>query len=411
MKIPVDKSRIPSGVSLFDKITSVEIEKEDLFKLGIFKHEVPAEHVLETDYLYLLSKVSAYIQLYSDFITVNGNQIVNCSTDDRVMKDVSEIVGIALGLKLTIDCFGIRQENISKIPPPASKQKYLDYKFAHKRKNIEIETKGTTSKYISKFITDILEKKKTSTDAHFRFGTVAVLSKPGESHATELHLCDDPPDEANVEIADDNTPWHYISAFGHILDNKYYNEIVRTIVKGKKPKKKFLKIKERFFGKYEFDGATYFGEFFDYRVNIENIGAVINGRESTVEEVFRKVTKAQGKKKIFIGVHSSIVDLVLRGNGLKEILSLNFEKIKETSNSGVDIFRDSDGIVVVIAPDRIDPQLEEQFPEGEVKNRIGQMVRFQRHEPTPCGSPCRSRELAGKPCDIKTYRGACHFHR
>lgn len=411
MKIPVNNSRIPSGVKFFSKISSLDIEKEDLFKLGIFKHEVPAEHVLETDYLYLLSKVSAYFQLYGDFITVNGNQIVNSSKDDRVMKDVSEIVGIALGLKFTIDCFGIRQENISKIPPPANKQKYLDYKFVLNNQSMELETKGTTSNSISKFVTDITAKKKASPDAHFRFGTVAVLSKPGKSHATELHLCDDPPDDTTEIISEDDMPWHYISAFGYILDNKYYNEIVRTIVNKKKPKQKFLKIKERFFGRYDFDGETYFGEFFDYRVNIENIAAVVSSRDSTIEEVFSKVTKAQGKKKIFIGVHSSIVDLVLRGRGLKEIVSLGFDRVKKTSDGGVDIFRDSDGIVVVIAPDKIDPQLEEQFPEEEVKNRIGQLVKLQLHEPSACGSPCKSRVIVGKPCEIKTYRGACHFHR
>lgn len=411
MEIDVDKSRIPSGVPYFLSISSIEMVKDDLFKLGIFKHEAPPEHVHDSDFLYLMSKVTAYIQLYSDFITVEGNSIVNTSTDDRVMKDVSEIVGIALGIKLTIDSFGVRQERISKIPPPSTKQKYLDYKFVHKGRKIEFETKGTTSSSIEKFVDDITKKKSTSTTAHFRYGTVAILSKPGKSNRTELHICDDPPEHTNDKMAEDDTPWHYISALGYLLDNTYYNEYVRAVLQRKEPRKKFIKIKERFFGRYLFQHESYLGEFFDFRVNIENLSAVISGREQTIDEVFRKVTKAQGKKKIFIGIHSNIVDLVLKGKGLDEIIELQFKRLKGTGDSGVEILRDSDGIIVVIAPDRIDHQIEKQFPEDEVKKRIGQMVRLGRHESTECGSPCRSRDKAGKPCEIRTYRGACHFHR
>jgi hypothetical protein len=31
--------------------------------------------------------------------------------------------------------------------------------------------------------------------------------------------------------------------------------------------------------------------------------------------------------------------------------------------------------------------------------------------PHTCWAPCRSKELLGKPCEIKTYRSHCHYHR
>lgn len=410
MKIKVDKSRIPSGVPYFNKISSIDIEKEDLFKLGIFKHEVPAIHVNESDYLYLMSKVPAYIQLYSDFIEVKGDSIVNTSKDDRVMKDVSEIVGIALGIKLTIDSFGIRQERIAKIPPPATKEKYLDYKFNHNKNEIELETKGTTSSSIKRFVDDITSKKSTATKSHFRFGTVAILSKPGKSHETVIHLCDDPPEDID-DVVDDDIPWHYISALGYILDNKYYNKIVRSILQKTESQYELISIKERFFGGYQFRDESYFGEFFDYRINIENLLEVVSEKDLSIDEVFRKVTRKQGRNKIFIGVHSKIIGMIIAGKSLSQILDVPYTRIKEINDSGAEIFRDSDGIIVVISPNKDDPQIEQQFPEEEVKKRIGQILRRERHKPTECGAPCRSKEIEGKPCAIKTYRGTCHLHR
>lgn len=412
MKIPVDKSRIPKGVSVFDKIREIEVEKEDLFKLGIFKEEIPPSHVHETEYLYLQSKVSAYMELYNDFIEVKGNTIVNLSRDDRKMKDVSEIVGIALGIKFTIECFAVKQQEITKIPPPDKKAKYLDYKFTSDEETFEIETKGTTSANVKSFVADILKKKKASESTSFRFGTVAVLAKPGKSHKSILHICDDPPEDVRRKARDTNIPWHYISAFGYLLDNKYYNEIARAVQQGRKPKiKRARKIKEGFFGSYVYRGKTYFGEYFDFRVNLENVASQSAGRGETLNAVFRRLTREKGRKKFFIGVRSDIVELVLGGGGLEEILRLDIKRIKSTDDAGVEILRDSDGIIVVSASDRVDPQIEEIFTEQEVKNRIGNMLSFQRNEPTLCGAPCRSREKKGKACAIKTFRGSCHFHR
>lgn len=277
--------------------------------------------------------------------------------------------------------------------------------------SVELETKGTTSSNIKSFVKDILNKKSTETEAHFRYGTIAVLSTPEKSHGALLYVCDDPPDGFKNINQEDDTPWHYIAAFRYILDNKYYNEFIRTVIQGNKPKKNFKKIKEKFFGTYNFQNETYYGEFFDYRVNIENISAVVRENESTLDDVFDKLTKAQGRNKIFIGIHSDIVDLVLNGDGLIEIFKLQLNKVKETTDSGIEIIRDSDSIIVVIASNKNDSQIENQFFERVVKNRIGQMVKLERYEPTMCSSPCRSREKKGKPCEIMTYRGACHFHR
>lgn len=411
MKIPLDKSRLPASVSYFKGTSSIEVDKDDLFKLGIFKQEIPPDHVGENEYLYLMSKVPAYTQIYNDFISIDGDSIVNTSKDDRMMKDISEIVGIALGIKVTIEAFGIRQERITKVPPPSTKQKYLDYKFIYNGQSFELETKGTTSENVRRPVNDIAAKKAAPGNAHFQFGTVSVLTKPKCKHHSIIHICDDPPEDFTDSMPDDNTPLHYISALGYLLDNKYYNRLAKTILLGEEPKKDLSYIKNRFFGEYTFDGSTYYGEFFDYRLNIENIQKAASGKEKSVEQVFRKVTKAQGKKKLFIGVHSSVVDLLLKEKGLNTILDLQFEREKRSEESGTEILRDSDGIIVVLSLGEIDKQIEEQFTEKEVKRRLGCFVRFTNHEPTRCGAPCRSRDKLGKPCEIKTNRGACHFHR
>lgn len=411
MKIPIDKSRIPQNVAYFDNLSAIDVEKDELFKIGIFKQEIPSNHIYDTDYLYLLSRVAAYAQIYGDFVDTSSDSIVNLSTDDRMMKDISEIVGIALGLKLTIDCFSIRQEVISKIPPPAKKAKYLDYKFIHNAQQFELETKGTTSTSIQNFIDDILAKKAASTGAQFRFGTVSILSKPGKTHKSIIHLCDDPPVDSVSSAGESGLPWHYLSALGYLIDNKYYNDLIKSLTQGKKLRKKTRNLKEHFFGSFKFRNENYYGEFFDYRVNIENLAAVVTGKEQTIDVVLDKITKKQGRKKIFIGIKSPIIDQVLRGCEINEIIKPEMEVLREVTDTGVSVFRDSDGIIVAISTDKEDPQIEKQFTEDEVKRRIAQMLRMSRHEALECGSPCRSRDKEGKPCEIKTFRGTCHFHR
>lgn len=408
MKLPIDTSQIPSTVTCLTGLSSIDISKDELFLLGIFKHDVPPEHIGDNEYFYLASKVPAYVQLYEDFIEVVGGSIVNKSTDDRVMKDVSEIVGIAIGLKYSIVNFGVRSEEISKIPAPKVKAKYLDYKFTLNGKLYELETKGTTSKSIGSFVKDILNKKKSSSSAYLRFGTVAVLAKPNGAHKSKLHICDDPPRDADEYLPKDDVPWHYIYALGYLLDNKHYNKY-QKFLSGKIAMDDELS--NSFFATYRFRSCVYVGEFFDYRLNLDNLSKILTGRENSIDDVFRKATRIQGRTKIFIGIDKRIVALIEKGKGLRDILELDHNAELTTGPAGQRILLGSDGILLVLCPDKADAQVDNQFTETEVKRRMGHLIGFERREPDVCGMPCRSREKEGKSCEIKTYRGACHFHR
>ncbi|MCA0447990.1 MAG: hypothetical protein LCH54_17365 [Bacteroidetes bacterium] len=410
--IQINTSRIPLNVKYFNNFKSITISSPELFKLGIFKEEISPIHILENDYAYLMSKVPAYVQLYEEFVELTPFSIVNKSSDDRKMKDVSEIVGIAVGLKVTIEGLGVRQEEISKIPTPPKKIKYLDYQFIKNGNSFEVETKGTTVKNINKTVLDIkLKKKNNLKNIHFRFGTITVLQKNIFDGKTIVYLCDDPPKEFEINNGKSETPWHYISALSHLLDNKYYNKIAKIFLKNIKPKLKEFKNKKIFFGTYIFNDEFYLGDFFDFRLNGENIKRVYRGSETKVDTVFKKVTKEQGKHKIFIGIHKKIIDKILLWETLEQILSMKFEQIFQQPSPEINIFRDSDGIIIVNSNNGNDSQIESQFTEDEVKKRMGCFYNWQNHILEACGAPCRSREKIGSSCKIMTTRGNCHFHR
>jgi hypothetical protein len=82
-----------------------------------------------------------------------------------------------------------------------------------------------------------------------------------------------------------------------------------------------------------------------------------------------------------------------------------------TQSEHSSVFRDSDGMIIVKTEGEHDDQVVRLFTEDVVKRRLGFINNFEQNKPSQCGSPCRSRELQGKACEIKTYRGSCHFHR
>lgn len=401
--IKVDKSRIPASVSIFSEITSVEISKEEIFKFGIFKEEVSPGHVEESDLEYLFSKIPAYELLFADFLDVNGSQIVNKSIDDRKMKDISEIVGIALGLKLTVSTLNINQNQIEKIPPPTNKEKYLDYQFVHNSKMYEIETKGTTQKQINSFVRDIEKKKADKKPVFFRYGTVAQINKPKDNTATVLHLCDDPPLEVSSRENPSRVCRHYLSPLSFILDNKYYNQLFKYHFGDRKRPIRFAE--KLFFGRYVFNGEEYLGDYFDRRLIHEVLLPVVK-RSKSLGALYQNITKKQGKYKIFIGIHSKVLKLLFDKRNYNEISKVQFETLFDGA-----VFRDSDGVLIAKSIGESLPQIEKIFTEDEVRKRLGYYRNYILRTPVACGAPCRSRDIEGKPCEIKTFRGLCHYHR
>lgn len=404
--IKVDKSRIPNSVSIFDSVESIEISRDEIFKFGIFKEEVAPDHVNETDFEYLMSKIPAYELLFSDFIEIKPTQIINASKDDRKMKEISEVVGIALGLKLTVASLGINQNQIEKIPPPPTKEKYLDYKVTHNNHAYEIETKGTTQESVKTFVTDIANKKKNKPPVYFRYGTVAQINKPGSKNISTLHVCDDPPQEMASNFDPKSMFRHYLSPLSFILDNRYYNKLYKFQSGVTKTPVKFST--DLFFGKYVFQGEEYWGDYFDRRLIQESLLPLAKETRS-LSKLFHEITVRQGKHKIFIGINSRVLQVLFSKN-FKGLANINFDSVFEEHAKSI-IFRDSDGILIAKSIGERNVQIEEVFTEEEVKKRIGYYDRFFSHSPVACGAPCRSRQLQGKPCEIKTYRGSCHYHR
>jgi len=156
---------------LFKSKSDMLICKPEIFKYGILVEEVP-EHVLESDFDYLQSKIPAYEMLHSEFIKVGSNKVENLSKDDRKKKTLSEIIGVAFGIKYSTELLSTNPNRFKKIGTP-KKGKYLDYSFILDNKEYELETKGTVQKYYTKFKNDILKKKADQKDkeVYLRFGT------------------------------------------------------------------------------------------------------------------------------------------------------------------------------------------------------------------------------------------------
>lgn len=413
VELGVDKSRIPPIVTHFRSLSNVSLDLMDVFKFGVLKQEVPPDRVEDTDYLYMQSKVPAYHSMFGDFIQFKDGSIVNRATDDRMMKDVSELVGIAVGVCTAITAFGVRQEDISRIPPPSGKVKYLDYRFPHGGQTIEMETKGTTSENVTRQVTDIAKKKKAATKPAFRFGAVTVLRKSSDSHRSKVHICDDPPEEAVSAEPEARIPWHYMAVLAHVTDNRIYNVIRKRWGKEGAAFEgpPTTNVEQAFFGRYKIGSDVYFGEFFDYRLNRANVAEAISSDQEALELVFERLTRNHGRVKLFMGIHETVAHAVMSGGSLAEISRLDFPRQRQVRRGDITQFIDSDGIIIIVATDHRDEQVESQFDEDEVKRRLRMFMALERQDPPECGAPCRSRDIEGKPCEIKTYLGTCHFHR
>ncbi|ONF83494.1 hypothetical protein BWD13_18435 [Leptospira santarosai serovar Grippotyphosa] len=232
-----------------------------------------------------------------------------------------------------------------------------------------------------------------------RVGSIAKFSGHSKTQIPLLYVMDDPPSFKNIEPDEKDIVKYYIEHLSFIYDNAYYNKL-----------KKRIKInKEKFYSYYEYKGKKYYGEFFDRRLNKENIVKNKTEFERTVNTLFNKLTRNIGKVKYFIGINETIIDILNSGrrNVLKEFQD---EKLyRETKNLIISI--QEDGILYLKANFSKDKQVERKFAEKDVKARLAILWNMESGNSHECGEPCRSRQKRGKRCEIKTYRGACHFHR
>lgn len=236
---------------------------------------------------------------------------------------------------------------------------------------------------------------------------VYPINNPGETKSSQCVVVDDPPNENN-KIDEDNSYetqlLNYAMFLSYILDSKYYNKFIKPL-KNKKLKRVRIN-QDKFFTQYEFNGKVYLGECFDYRLIRDDLDTF---RQNNVKGLYKYKTKQYGKTKFFIGLDIDIIDTINSKN--KDFLKDYKSEWFYSENRKSYHFLDRDGILIVKSENGADSQLENIFTEDEVKRRLGVSFNKNKGYSHKCGAPCRSKEIEGKPCDIRTYRSSCHFHR
>jgi hypothetical protein len=402
----------------FTGIKSIHIEKQDIFSYGVFKRAIPPEKLGDNNFDYLQSKIPTYHDLYDDQIRFqeNSKKIIAKVTGEDA-KDISEIVGIAVGLKSAEAILKLEKKAFRKITTSEThgRHKRLDFESILNGKKIEIETKGTTyTNKVSNMIDDIHKKKEDQKGLHperiNRYGFVTVLQKIKDKNTAKI-FATDPEDYSTYQSYEGIYSYidYYLIYLSFILDNTNYNRIVK-ILKNRRSysyRKPLVRL-DKLRYKFEYGNKEYYGQCFDKRLILEIITKLYKD-DDTVHKLFLRLTGNIGKIKYFLGIDIDIIkNLNYRNtNFLNEYQSYNIYKIE----NDIEYIQMSDGILFIKSANGQLKKLEEQFSEKEVEKRLKELFYYTKKEPHQCGAPCRSREKEGKPCKILTYREYCHFHR
>lgn len=403
--VPIELHKSAKRKEFEGKVTSIELDKPEFFKYAVYQREVK-QHLKESDFDYLQSFVPFMAGLYDDLIELTLDKIINLSKDDRTQQQISELAGVAVGLKYSTLLLDIGLDKFEKIGIPVE-GKYLDYKVVVDGKLYEIEAKGTTQASFGKMVKDIIAKKSFS-EAHIKFGTIAAIEGHRHSRTVKCVVVDDPPIERQQVEADyfRNQLSYYAVFLGFILDPKYYNRYANRVTGKVFPRRSIAQSK--FFGRYEFNGSTYLGECFDNRLIRRNVELFLENRASD-NGGFDLLTQAMGMTKFFIGLDEKVI-IAINKKDREFMENYRSERIFNTSD-GMYQFLDVDGILIVKSKEGADEQLERIFTEAEVQKRLGFYAQYIRGIAHECGQPCHSPGIVGKSCAIRTFREACHWHR
>lgn len=389
-------------------INSIDVEKCDIFNFGIFHYEIPPDKVSENDFEYLESKIPSYYGLYEDHIDVDDTRII-CKVPGEAATRVSEIVGIAIGLKASKVLFQFKRKDIQKIGVSKKREKRLDFKVDTPTLKIDIETKGTTGAgTVASMIGDIHAKKTGKPNGISRFGFVTLLRKLSDNDQTKIFVTDPdgelhPPSFKGVF----NYIAHYCQYLSFALDNSNYNRVVRKLLAGKRYNRRLINT-DRIRYRFSFKGRVYLGQCFDKRLQGDLISQY--GKDvKSIDALYSVLTKQIGKEKYFLGVDYAVLNAI----NLKDESFLDSYESNDSYSTinQHEYFEMSDGALFIKSTNGSLPEMERQFTETDVKSRLRGIISFDRREPHLCGAPCRSREKEGDPCQIMTYRDYCHFHR
>lgn len=396
-----DELTVPSHLSF---------EKEDIFNYGIFHYEIPPDKISDNNFEYLQSKIPSYIGIYEDYVDIDESKnSIKSKTTGESAKNLSEIVGIAVGLKSAIEIFNLKKNNIENIPISDKQEKRLDYKSIYQGSEIQIETKGTTNKYkVKTMIADIHTKKIGKESITHKYGFVTLFDGLTKSDGTKIYVTD-PPVELSNNAYEGVYKYinYYLVYFSFILDNPEYNKIFKTLTLKKSINKNTIKI-NKFNYNFTYDNKKYMGQCFDKRLILKFIQSSLIDND-TIGSLFKKLTNNYNRNKYFLGLDIEILKNINSRN-VNFLSNYISEDIYDTHEEYCYI-QMSDGILLIISKNGALSEMEEKFTELEVKKRVGQLYSFEKKRPHKCGASCRSREIRGKSCEILTYRDHCHFHR
>ncbi len=413
LRVEVDKSA-RSNV-LFHSLNNLVITKEDIFSHGVLIGDVPPRHLYSSDFEYLHSRMPHWRSLFEDFLQLDNNRIiVNNSIIDTFRSHLSEFVGVGVGLYYSTKILNINLNKFSKIPSPSTIIKRLDYRAINNSKVYEIETKGTTYKSnINACVVDCLKKKRSSVSgATLRFGAITLLMRENNKGSSKLVICDDPEtnNKASFEDNVNNILNHYAFILSFILNTIIYNRFANNINRKNRKLNALRNIlpKNKFNVGYKFSGKTYFGGFFDRRLIFENIKKYVYFEKNVIGD-FEELTKKVGRIKYFLGVDERVIDLI-NSERFEELLNYTHKEYSTEKNKfSLSLLKN--GVIFIKSIDDIDTQFKENYPDNKVKEILNLIIPYMKKESHKCGASCKSKNIEGKPCDIRTYNKHCHFHR
>jgi hypothetical protein len=161
-------------------------------------------------------------------------------------------------------------------------------------------------------------------------------------------------------------------------------------------------------GEYVYNGEKYKGQYFDRRLVLDYI-ANYYSFDIKLNELFKLLTTNMGRQKYFLGLDPRVLDYLNNKDvdGLRKY-SNEWAFIAEPNKR---LIRDIDGVIFVSSKNGGDNQIEKNFREDEVKERLSYILGSLTNTPHECGAQCRSKDKEGKSCEKLTFREHCHFHR
>ena len=206
IRIKIDLDQSVSSNAFFQRRKVIQVSKPHIFKYGIYKEQIP-DFIQEDDFEYLEGKVPHLLGLNDDWIELAPGTIRNLASDEKAA-EISELIGVGVGLYYATNLIGANPNQIRRIPHPETRNKILDFSILHDSIKYDIETKGTLYKgNVPAMKKDIREKKRASRAKAVRIGTIALARKPSDLDKSKVIVMDD----FEIDLVEDRTTWLHTS--------------------------------------------------------------------------------------------------------------------------------------------------------------------------------------------------------